>query len=134
MKTQFKYIPYDKNLTEKARTNRKNSTPAEKRMWYDLLGNKSFQGLKFTRQKPLDRYIVDFYCSELMLVIEIDGDTHSEQEEYDIERTKRLESFGITVLRYTNLDVMDNFESVYEDLVERVEVLRKRLSDRTAFE
>ncbi|MCY3723847.1 MAG: DUF559 domain-containing protein [Candidatus Poribacteria bacterium] len=71
-------MPYNKALTQKARENRKNPTPAEKKLWYEVLSNKRLDNLKFTRQKPLDMYIVDFYCAELMLAIEIDGHTHRE--------------------------------------------------------
>ena len=84
------YIAYNPNLKEKARDNRKNPTPAENKLWYEVLRNKQFSHLKFTRQKPLDEYIVDLYCAELMLAIEIDGDSHAEQEEYDEVRTARL--------------------------------------------
>ena len=114
------YIPYNKALTEKARENRKNPTSAEKKLWYEVLRNKRLDNLKFTRQKPLDEYIVDFYCAELMLAIEIDGDTHAEQEEYDKSRTENLNKYGIEVVRYTNSEVLNNLEGVYQDLSERV--------------
>ena len=127
MNKNRKYISYDKNLTDKARENRKNPTAAERKLWYEMLAQKSFMGLKFTRQKPIDRYIVDFYCSELMLVIEIDGDSHAEQEEYDKQRTERLNKYGITVFRYTNRDILYNLSGVYEDLCEKIEELRKKL-------
>ena len=126
MLPNFPYIPYDKRLVEKARENRKNPTPVEKKMWFEVLGRKSFQGFKFTRQKPLDHYIVDFYCSKLMLAIEIDGDSHAEQTDYDRIRTERLGQYGIHVIRYTNSDVMQNLEGVYEDLRERMEEFRKK--------
>ncbi len=61
------YIPYNKNLTQKAQKNRKNPTPAEQKLWYEILQSKRLASLKFTRQKPLAEYIVDFYCAELML-------------------------------------------------------------------
>jgi very-short-patch-repair endonuclease len=127
MLPNFLYIPYDKRLVEKARENRKNPTPAEKKMWFGVLGNKAFQNLKFTRQKPLDRFIVDFYCSKRMLAVEIDGDSHAEQKDYDRIRTERLGQYGIHVIRYTNTDVMQNLEGVYKDLWERVEKLGKRI-------
>jgi len=95
------YIPYNPTLVEKARENRRNPTPAEKKLWFEVLQNKRFADLKFTRQKPLDEYIADFYCAELMLVIEIDGDSHTEQAEYDEQRTARLNQLGIEVIRYT---------------------------------
>jgi very-short-patch-repair endonuclease len=125
MSQKLPYIPYDKRLVEKARKNRKNPTPAEKRMWFQVLRNKAFQNLKFTRQKPLDRFIVDFYCSRFLLVVEIDGDSHTGQEEYDRQRTERLGRYGITVFRYTNIEVMKNLEGVYEDLQEKVKMLKK---------
>jgi very-short-patch-repair endonuclease len=125
MSQKLPYIPYDKRLVEKARKNRKNPTPAEKRMWFQVLRNKAFQNLKFTRQKPLDRFIVDFYCSRFLLVVEIDGDSHTGQEEYDRQRTERLGRYGITVVRYTNIEVMKNLEGVYEDLQEKVKMLKK---------
>ena len=104
------YIPYNKTLTQKARENRKNPTPAEKKLWYEALGNKRLSNLKFTRQKPLDEYIVDFYCAELMLAIEIDGDTHAGQEHYDKRRTENLNRYGVEVIRYTNAEVLNNLE------------------------
>ena len=125
MKHPKPYIPYSKDLISKARENRKNPTPAEKRMWFEVLSRKSFQNLKFTRQKPLDCFIVDFYCSKLLLVIEIDGDSHARQEAYDHQRTRRLEALGLTVIRYTNRDVMQNIEGVYLDLMGHVDVLRR---------
>ena len=72
------------------------------------------------RQKPIDRFIVDFYCSSLHWAIEIDGDSHAVDPEYDIERTQILQSHGLTVIRYSNSDVMCNISGVYNDLVRRI--------------
>ena len=121
LKNKRNFISYNKNLTKKARENRKNPTVAEKKMWYRVLRDKEFGNYKFIRQKPLDNFIVDFYCSELLFVIEIDGDSHSEQIDYDILRTKKLNSYGIEVVRYTNLEVINNIEGVYDDLKRRIE-------------
>ena len=118
------YIPYNKALTEKARENRKNPTAAEKKLWYEVLRNKQLENLKFTRQKPLDEYIVDFYCAERMLAIEVDGDTHAGQEQYDKRRTENLNKYGIEVIRYTNTEVLDNLEGVYKDLCERISAIK----------
>ena len=85
-----------------------------------MFQNSRLNNLKFTRQKPLDEYIVDFYCAELMLAIEIDGHTQAEQQEYDEARTRKLEALGVAVVRSTNADVMHNLEGVYEDLRKRV--------------
>ena len=114
------YLYYNKTLTQKARENRKNPTPAEKKLWYEVLANKRFGDLKFTRQKPLDRYIVDFYCAQLKLAIEIDGHTHADQKDYDKQRTERLNRCGVEVVRYTNSEVLNNIEGVYEDLRARI--------------
>lgn len=115
------FIPYNKNLTKKARENRKNPTVAERKLWYEVLRNKEFESYKFIRQKQLDNFIVDFYCSKLLLIIEIDGDSHTEQIDYDILRTKKLNSYGIKIVRYTNLEVINNIEGVYDDLKRRIE-------------
>ena len=82
--------------------------------------NKRLGKFKFIRQKPIDQYIVDFYCSELMFAIEIDGDTHAEQQQYDATRTQRLNKLGIEVFRYPNTEILNNLEGVYEDLLKRV--------------
>jgi len=119
-KNKIKFVHYSKKLTEKARENRKNPTIAEKKMWYEVLRNKEFENYKFIRQKPLDNFIVDFYCSELFLAIEINGDSHAEQAGYDIARTKKLNSHGIEIVRYTNLEVINNIEGVYDDLKRKI--------------
>ena len=120
------YIPYNKTLAQKARENRKNPTPAEKKLWYEVLANKRLNNLKFTRQKPLDEYIVDFYCAELMLAIEIDGDTHAHQEQYDKRRTENLNKYGVEVIRYTNAEVLNNLEGVYQDLCKRISERKRK--------
>ncbi len=114
------FIPYDKALTDKARENRKDPTPAEKRLWFEVLQNKRLGKFKFIRQKPIEHYIVDFYCAELMLAIEIDGDTHAEQQQYDAIRTQKLNKLDIEVFRYPNTEILNNLEGVYEDLLKRV--------------
>ena len=129
MNTNYPHIPYQKKLVEKARVNRKNPTAAEKKMWFKMLRNRAFRGLKFTRQKPLDKYIVDFYCSKLLLAIEIDGDSHVAQQEYDKERTKRLGDYGITVIRYTNREVLESLSGVFDDLNEKVEMLEESMEE-----
>ncbi len=119
------YIPYKKSLAKRARENRKTPTPAEQKMWEEVLQGKKLMGLKFSRQKPLGEFIVDFYCSELLLAIEIDGDSHGKQIEYDTKRTEKLNALGITVIRYTNEEVMKNIDGVYEDLKRQVEKLKQ---------
>ena len=107
------------SLYEVARELRKQQTPAEKIMW-TLLRGRNVGGYRFLRQKPLLFYIVDFYCAELKLIIEVDGSIHQEQEEADKIRTNRLEDMGMTVIRYTNDQVMYNLPFVLDDLKKRI--------------
>ncbi|MEO6351850.1 MAG: endonuclease domain-containing protein [Burkholderiaceae bacterium] len=104
---------------EKALTNAKalrtNQTDAEQQLWYHLRAHR-FMDLKFKRQKPLGRYIADFVCLELRLIIEIDGGQHAEQVEYDQRRDAWLRSQGYTVLRFWNNEVMQQLESVLEQI------------------
>ena len=116
---------YDKTLVLRARENRKNPTPAETLIWNKVLRHRQFQAYKFLRQKPLGHYIVDFYCAELRLVIEIDGDSHARQVEYDEKRSDFLRGLGLSVLRYANRDVLQNIEGVFLDLQSRIQGLCK---------
>jgi len=113
------YIYYNKNLTEKAKENRMNPTVPEKIMWKILRG-KQLGDYKFIRQKPIDNFIIDFYCSELLLAIEIDGDSHAFQDDYDAFRTKKLNAFGIKVIRYSNSEIIVSIDGVYEDLKNKI--------------
>ena len=122
------YVFYDKRLTSLARKNRRNATAPEKKFWYEVLSNRSIVSYKFLRQKPLDQFIVDFYCAELRLAIELDGDSHGEQKEYDEKRTELLKKRGIEMARYTNIDIMANMERVYEDLSKKITARKKFLS------
>ena len=115
------FLPYKTILTVLARNNRKNPTAAELKIWKEILRNRQFFGYKFLRQKPIDGYIADFYCSELRLIIEIDGDSHASSIEYDAERTRIMDTYGLTVIRYSNQDIMHNLSGVYDDLRHKVE-------------
>ena len=119
------FIPYDKKLTTFARKNRNNPTAPESKMWNEVLRMRHFADYKFLRQKPIGSFIVDFYCSSLRLAIELDGDTHAETVAYDAKRTQAMEALGITVVRYTNDEVMKNLAGVYEDLVHRIASLEE---------
>ena len=119
--TPPKYLPYDTRLTTFARANRRTPTPAENTLWQKLLRNRQFHGYKFLRQKPIGPYVADFYCAELKLVLEIDGDSHAAQEAYDAERTAYLARQGIRVLRYTNLDVSQQLAGIHDDLTTHLE-------------
>ncbi len=103
------------DIKDKARLLRKNSTDAEKLLWRHLR-NRRLNGLKFRRQFPVDQYIVDFVCLELMLIIEVDGGQHAEQAEYDLRRTEILQSKGYRVVRCWNNEVLQNLIGVLEAL------------------
>ena len=107
----FDIIPYRPELVKRARELRKNLTPAERRLW-KYISRKQIQGFDFDRQKPIDTYIVDFYCKQLKLAIEIDGQSHDFKADYDLKRQEVLESFGITVIRFSEKEVLNNLESV----------------------
>jgi very-short-patch-repair endonuclease len=106
-----RWIAYRKNLTSRAQALRRDPTPAEKRLWFEFLRDLP---QKFTRQKPLGQHVADFYCSRYRLVIELDGDSHytDRAQRYDDERTKALGMRGVRVLRFSNLEVAENFEAV----------------------
>jgi very-short-patch-repair endonuclease len=97
-------------------------TLAEKKIWSELLRKDKLEGFRFLRQKPLDNYIADFYCAELLLVIEIDGKHHlsADAREYDEYRTRVLNGYGIEVVRYTNEQILNHFDEVEQDLKEKV--------------
>ncbi len=98
---------------------RNNQTKTEEKLW-QYLKNKYMNNLKFRRQYSFGYYIVDFYCKEKKLVIEIDGDSHFTEEgkEYDKQRSFYLESLGLKVLRFTNNEIHENFEEVLEKISE----------------
>lgn len=77
------------------------------------------------RQKPIDNFIVDFYCSKLTLVIEIDGESHFGKEEYDLIRQNKIESLGIRFIRFSDSDVKRNMQGVIQSLTEKIEEIEK---------
>lgn len=107
----------DLQLLVFAKTMRTNATDAESLMW-QLLRAKRFMNLKFRRQHVIAPYIVDFYCHEIGLVIELDGSQHGTVDaiEYDAERTKFLEALGLKVVRYWNHEVLSRTDVVLEGL------------------
>lgn len=109
--TYRRNLPYNPKLVERARELRRNMTPAEKELWYGLLRQ---HRPRFYRQRPIDNFIVDFYCPKLHLVIEVDGDSHAgdEAQAYDAERSAVLEGYGLTVLRFANGEVLEDLEGV----------------------
>ena len=100
-------------ILARARELRQPLTPQENKLWQRLRG-KQLDGLKFRRQHPIYRFILDFYCPQQKLVIEIDGDAHAEpeQQRYDQARAEWLEQRGLRVIRFTNREVETNLEGV----------------------
>jgi very-short-patch-repair endonuclease len=111
MQTKRKIIPYNYELKELAKELRKNMTLSEVLLWNELK-QKNMSGFDFDRQRPIGNYIVDFYCKELSLVIEIDGDTHIYKYDYDEERQKELENLGVRFLRFEDIEVKKNMNNV----------------------
>lgn len=102
---------------EKRRALRKSQTDAERKIW-NILRNKQINNLKFFRQYSVGKFILDFYCPEKRLAIEIDGGQHSENIDYDNKRTRELNNFDIKVIRFWNNEVLQNIEGVYENILE----------------
>lgn len=109
----------DPRLTGFAKAMRKAATEPEQRLWLALRARR-FAGTKFRRQKVIGPYVVDFACRDPMLIIEVDGDTHGQQEQYDTQRTDYLEQQGYCVIRFSNQDVMTNLEGVLLSLEARL--------------
>jgi len=99
------------HLQERAKELRKNMTPQEKHLWYDYLSKHT---KRWYRQRIIDNYIVDFYCSTAKLVVEIDGPQHYSEDgiEYDARRTEILNLHGLRVLRFSNHEVDAHFDDV----------------------
>ena len=106
---------YNKANISRARTLRAKMTPWERKLWYEFL--KEYP-VRFLRQKPIGRYIVDFYCATAGIVIELDGSQHYEKEamKKDEERTKHLSSYGLTIIRIPNNQIDENFKGVCEHI------------------
>ncbi len=85
-------------------------TEAEKILWEKL--RKKQLGVRFKAQHPIERFIVDFYCHQSKLVVELDGEIHKFQKEYDLGREAELEKYGIKIIRFTNDDVISNIDRV----------------------
>lgn len=108
-----RHLPYKADITARAKQLRKNMTELEQKLWFCYLKD---CGIKFYRQKQIEKYIFDFYRAKARLVIEIDGDTHFNENaiRYDNERTKLLENYGLSIIRFTNNDIKFRFPGVCE--------------------
>jgi very-short-patch-repair endonuclease len=97
--------------TRRARELRKQGTPAEIKLWQSL-SKRQLHGFKFSRQIPIGPYFADFICRSAKLVVEVDGPSHDVQVEYDCARTELIEGQGYRVIRFSNMDVLQNLEDV----------------------
>ena len=114
-----RHLPYDPDLKPLARKLRNQATPQENKLWYQFLRLQKFH---FYRQKPVGRYIADFYCPKLKLIIELDGMHHQneDQKNYDDERTMNLKGFGVEVVRFTNAEIEENFHAVCRKITQLI--------------
>jgi len=129
METRHRIHPI---ILARAREMRHPQTPSEASLWRTLRNRQT--GFKFRRQHPIFRFIIDFYCAQAKLLIEIDGESHFEpdQEEYDQARTKYLEELGYIVIRFTNDDVRCNIHAVANEILQVVEsrIAEMKLSEQ----
>ena len=104
-----------------ARELRRKMTPQEKKLWYDFLRN---YPVKFYKQRIIESFIVDFYCADARLVIELDGSQHYTEQgkAYDEERSAILHGYGLKVLRFSNRDVNNHFDAVCETIDREVQI------------
>ena len=119
-----KIIPYNPKLVPYAKILRQNMTLREIALWREIKGKKL--GVRFSRQIPIDQYIVDFYCKNLQLAIEVDGSIHfkDEQQNKDIFRQNRLKSLGVVLVRFNDLDVKNNLSLVLEELKNTIKKIK----------
>jgi very-short-patch-repair endonuclease len=115
-------MPYNPALVANARNLRKDMTKAEKKLWYDFL---KAHEMKFYRQRPIDHFIADFYCSERSLIIELDGSQHYTIGglKRDAVRTDILALYGLEIIRFTNNDVSERFDAVCRAINEKLRSL-----------
>lgn len=116
-------IPYNPKLKERTKELRKNMTEPEKKLWFWFF--KQFQEtywIRVLKQRPIDNFIVDFYLAKLKLVIEIDWESHFDEQwiNYDKERTSILEWLWLKVIRFTNNEVMKTFDWVCEEILKEI--------------
>jgi very-short-patch-repair endonuclease len=113
-KNQIKNLDYMKPFR---RALKKRLTPAEASLW-SLLKNKQAFGLKFRRQTSIENFVVDFYCAETRMIIELDGEPHftQEQADKDLKRDRRLTELGYKVFRYENQIVFDHPDFIFDDI------------------
>lgn len=125
--TQKGNLRYLEKLRWAAKINRNKMTKSESKIWYEFLKNRPMN-YKFTRQKPLDRFILDFYCSELLLVIEIDGGYHLKKQEQDLNRDKFLNCLNIKTIRFKNEEILNELDKVKSEIIKNIQERKASLS------
>ena len=115
----WSFTGYHSSLCVNARALRKNMTKQERHLWYDFLRD---YPIKFYRQRVIDQFVVDFYCSKAKLILELDGSQHYEDlgVKKDKIRDRFMQENGFKVLRYSNFEINDNFEGVCIDIEQKV--------------
>ena len=113
---------YNQKLKQRSRDLRINSTLPEVILWNKL--KRKGIGYQFLRQKPIQNYIVDFYCKELKLAIEIDGSSHDLKIEEDVFRQKQLESLSIVFLRFSNEQIKNDIDGVLEQIMKKIKTIK----------
>ena len=112
---KYKKLPYNPKLKKRARELRKTGNLSEVLFWLQVKKKKILE-LDFHRQKIIGNYIVDFYCPELNLVIEIDGSSHNDKVKYDKKRENYLTNLGLQIIHYQDIDIKKNLNNVIENL------------------
>ena len=110
---EFHRFNYNTKLNDRAKGMARAMTKAEQILWFNVLKSNKLRGYKFTKQKQVFNYILDFYCSKLLLVIEVDGSSHNDRLEYDRQRDDFLRLCGLKIIRISNIEVEKNLEGVY---------------------
>ena len=111
------YLDAEKNIKKYAKRLRKKETKAEKELW-DLLKSRRCEGFKFRRQHPIHYFVADFCCHEERLIIEVDGEIHTNEciKEHDENRTAELKRFGVRILRFSNEQILNNIDEVIAEI------------------
>ena len=127
-------IPYNPRLKELARRLRNDSTFGETLLWLELKGKQGY-GYDFHRQKPLLNYIVGFYCFELDLVIEIDGQYHTHEETYklDVIREQELKKYNLTIIRFTETEERKDMPNVLRTIEQHIEKINKNNAEHIPY-
>ena len=120
---------YNKNLKEFARNLRNNSTLPEVILWNRILKRNQLRGYTFLRQRPIDNYIVDFFCKDLKLIIELDGEIHRYQKSKDKRREEELLRLGYSIIRFNNEEVLHELVNVERTLENFIDELEKENSN-----